>query len=413
MSENSIETEQTNPGQSLFRVKSLQFIYFFALGSALPFFFKYYYDILVDVNGVEMVGLISLITAFQSIIGIIAPPLSGYLADKFRIHKQILTLGGICTALGPFLIAVPGFLSIRPIGPGFIILLFAGITIQGLALRPLMPIIDTECLNDLRKKTGQTKSYGSIRLWGSIGWAIATVAGGTVLYLSKQPNAALLVYAGGFLFLGLYTIRGIKAKVQKVQIPWEKLFKDKKFFLFLIFIFLSSYAIGSSFMFTAVYLDEQNLSTIIIGLSFGISAMVEVPLFILAPKLLKTFGDKWLIILGAIFLTLKLIFFGILNNNTAPVIFFLVQLLHGVGYSFFFAGAIHFMDSRSHHSLKTTYQSFYYMAWGLGTALGNFLNPKIKEIIGVNWIMGSSAIVLGCAALYAIFAFKNSKEETT
>ncbi|MBN1648929.1 MAG: MFS transporter [Spirochaetales bacterium] len=396
---------------SLFRAKSLQFIYFFAAGAAFPFFPVYYYTILRDSSGKAMTGLIGSIMALQSLTGIFAPPLAGLVSDRFRIHRQMLSVCAFISALTAFAMTLPGFSVASGVSPVLIILLFSSAALHGLTTKPLMPLIDTECLNDLRALKGDTSSYGSIRMFGSAGWTLSVILGGALLYLVRLPNSALLVYAMGFTVLGLFTVRGTKAEVKKVSIPWRTLIRDKRYFRFLFFVFVSAVAVAGSYAYTSIYMQEQQLNTFLIGFALGISALAEVPLFLIAPKILRLVGDKWMIIAGSLLQMVKLLLFSRMNAHSPFLLFLSVQLVHGIGYSIFFAGVIHFIDARSHHNLKATYQSLYHMMWAAGSAFAGFIIPFIIEARGSACMMGVFALIMAFGTAFAALVFRNSKAE--
>ncbi len=315
----------------LFRARSLQFLFYFAGGAIVPFFSWYYYKVFTGPDGKPLLGVIGAIMSVQAIMGVLAPPLAGFIADKFKIHKKMLSICALLTGIGLIMLSLPGFKTGAVINPAMAVVMFTFTIIYGLAVKPLIPLIDTESLNDIRLVYGNTNKYGTVRLFGSLAWAFSAPAGGLLLYVLSPSNSAMLLSAAVFIILGLATVKGLNVKVQKVNIAWNSLLKDKRFFLFLFFILMCSLSIASSYAYTSIYLEEQNQNTAVTGLILGLSALIELPAFFIAPRLLKKMGDKWMMVIGAAIQALKLVSLGLMGPETPMIFFLLANLLHGAG----------------------------------------------------------------------------------
>ena len=221
------------------RIRLLPFVFYAAFGAGVPFYSVYYRSILQYPDGTPVHFLIGLAFFLQSILGILAPPIAGFLADKFKIENRLLALFSILVACGAILVAIPGMTNfsdwtLRQRVP----FLFSGVVVIGLFLRPIIPLIDTEILQHLHKRWGHSRGYGRIRTFGALGWILSASMTGFLIYRFGRLNISMIGYGALFLGLALVARSGFRSKIRPVQIPWEKLRQDKLFQRFLIFSFL-------------------------------------------------------------------------------------------------------------------------------------------------------------------------------
>ena len=93
---------------ALRRVRLLQFFHYFAFAAGIPFFSLYYKKVLILPDGGPADYLIGFIFFLQALLGIVATPFAGFLADKFKIENRLLTLFCSLVCIGALTIAVPG-----------------------------------------------------------------------------------------------------------------------------------------------------------------------------------------------------------------------------------------------------------------------------------------------------------------
>jgi len=380
------------------RPKVFQFTFFAAFGAGVPFMTVYYKHILVKGNGEVADYLIGALIFLYSSLGILATPISGVLSDRFNIRSKILGLFSFPVAVGGFLTALPGIsrMNYLSLEMRFLFVL-GGVILIGLFMRPLMPIIDSETLIVLHREYGEALLYGRIRVFGSIGWIVSTVITGYVLYRAQMLFISFLLFGGLFLVLGLLALGGAEATIEKKRIPWEHLRGDETFRTFMLFIFLNSLALTSAFNFTGYFMDDIGVNYFIIGASFGLSAVPELPIMYFSERILKKLGSKKMIISGSVIESVKLLIFILIALHGKNWLFFPVQLLHGVAYSMQYCGMVNFTDSLAHPDMRTTYQSIFHLTWSLGAALGGLWASFIIKNLGSIWLIGlDSAVLLLC-----------------
>jgi PPP family 3-phenylpropionic acid transporter len=264
---------------SLIRVSLLQGLFFLAFGAGIPFFSLYFKHMLTFSNGEPAYHLIGLLFFIQPLFGIVATPLAGLVSDRFKIESRLLCMCSLMVSVGAILISLPGFQNYTHwhLQKRYVFILI-GILLNGLFQRPIIPLIDTETLQYLHEAFGSGDRYGQLRMAGSFGWILSTSLFGWILYVSGRLNLAFIGYGAGFMVLALVTSRGFRTKIRPARIQWDHLKNDAVFHRFLIYLFFHSLGLSSSFHFTSYFMDDARAGYFIIGLSFGLSALPEIPI---------------------------------------------------------------------------------------------------------------------------------------
>lgn len=384
------------------RVRLLQCFHFMAFGAAIPFFSIYYKKVLLMPDGSPAFTLIGTVFFLQAIAGVVSTPVAGYLADKFKIENRILTLCASSVLLGALLIALPGFggfshwsLSRRAL------LILPGVILNGLFVRPILPLIDTESLNYCHIRYGNPTGYGKIRLFGAFGWIVSACLFGWILSASNLLSVAILGYGGLFGVLAILAASGVRAKIHAVRIPWDHLRNDGMFKKFLLFALVISVALSSSFMFTGYFMDDARIGYLLIGLSLGLGAILEIPVMFYNRQLLERIGNRWMIAGGLLISTAKLALFAALAGRNAAGIIVIAQIaLGGVGFALMISGVVNLIDRRAHEDLRATYQNLYHLIFTLGYAFSGLFASFVIKHLGSRWLMGIDGAILLAAVIY-------------
>ncbi|MFP4006223.1 MAG: MFS transporter, partial [Candidatus Hadarchaeia archaeon] len=133
---------------------------------------------------------------------------------------------------------------------------------------------------------GTGENYGQVRLWSSVGWAVATVLGGyfflrtSLEYLFPLSSAFFLVAA-----LIAFPLEEPKRKTLRTMNVFKsreikRALNNKKLWIFLIFIFLLWVGVSSADIFVPAYLERHfEFGLVGIGVFYAFQALAEVPFF--------------------------------------------------------------------------------------------------------------------------------------
>ncbi|ADN01197.1 MFS transporter [Spirochaeta thermophila] len=376
-----------------FRLYLLQFFYFFAGGSALPFLTLYLKEVLLYPDGSPAYSLIGGLFLVSGLAGLVASPAAGYIADTFHAENRLLSISGLMYALGSFLYMVLWFLPPSYYGLAYA-LVIAGSVLRGIFMRPIIPLLDAQILAYFHHAEGNARNYGTIRWMGSFAWAFSLVASGILLQLTGKLVYPIAVHVTGLLLFAFIALPPSGTPRTSEPTRWEHLLKDRLFFGYLSVIFLVGFSVMGSYSFTTYLMEESEVSYLLMGLSFAVASLPEIPLMYLGRRLLARWGMSSLFLMGVGLHALKLVLFLLIPQGSSALLFVLVQILHGCGYAFYYLGHISIVDGLSHHTLRATYQNLQQFAWGLGASIGGLAGGIIIEHTSVRVFFGVDAAIL-------------------
>ncbi len=387
----------------IIRVTFLQFLIFLSMGLVFPFF-SLYYSSIFTLNGVVNYSVVGMILFFSSIVGIFSPPIAGLLADKFKIKNKLITIFALISALGSVLLLIPGLAGSSAIGKflrmyhiGYSIklpLVLTGAMLVGFSTKPIIPLLDTETLMVLELKYNSTDRYGNIRMFGTIGWILSASASGFIIVSTNMIASIFIVVVCVFVIIAIVGSSGVKEEIRKVKLPLKLLFKDREVMIFFLYVLVVSIGMNGAFMFTSVYMSTLKVRVTVIGLAFGLAAIPEVFVLMNTEKLLPRWGYRRMIVAGVLIQIVKLVLFAILGKTAPPLVFILIQSLHGFSFPLQYAAWVSFLNSKAHVDLKATYQNFNQLVFTLGGAIGGFLASVVMGTLGARWMMGLAALTV-------------------
>jgi hypothetical protein len=306
-------------------------------------------------------------------------------------------------ALSAAVLAVPGFgfNEAWPLQLRFIIIL-GGFILNGLFVKPVLPLIDTETLNVLHSRFRNSLWYGRVRMFGSLGWVIGASLFGYILSRSDRLNYSVIGYGVGFFILAIIASTGFRETIAPVSIPWAHLKRDRMYRRFLIFVFFNGIGLLSSFTFTSFFMDDWGAGYLLIGVSIGLAALPELPIMFFSRRILESIGNRWMVSIGVLAEVLKLVIFVYIARSGTIWLFVPVQMLHGVGFSLLYTGEIDLIDRRAHQDMRAMYQSLFHVCMYMAAAVGNLFASYVLKKAGSAWLMGIDAALLLLSAVYFI-----------
>ncbi|MFH1604946.1 MAG: MFS transporter, partial [Pseudomonadota bacterium] len=254
-------------------MSAFYFAYFAQVGAAAPYFSLY----LVSLGfAATQIGVLLSLGQLMRVVG---PNFWGWVADRrgerARIIAVTLAFGGACFA---------GLFFIDSFWGMFALLLAVGFFTSA-----SMPLTEALTLSHLRGATG---NYGSIRLWGSVGFIVTVTLVGYAL--DALPVSSLLwmvlaTYAAGCvcaLYVPDAPASAVRAEVEPV---WTVLRRPEVAAL-LGASFLMTLAHAPLYAFFSIYLVEHGYSKSAVGGMGSIGVIAEIVVFLLMPALLRRYS---------------------------------------------------------------------------------------------------------------------------
>lgn len=351
--------------QSTWKLKGMLFFFHASMTimiSYLPVYFQY-----LGLSGSE----IGVLLAVGPAASIIAQPFWGFMSDKWKTVKRVMLLCmSSAIAIGFLVFQMEAFLFILPI-----LFVFFGFMSPSGALG-----------DSLAQKLSQQRgvSFGSIRMWGSLGFGSASLAGGIILTEIGVWNM-YYVYAAFMLLALSFTYFAPDSEPSKKPVKLSealKLLKRRQLLLFLAVIFSISLTHRMNDSFIGLYVVELGGNETFIGLAWFIGVLTEALVFALSFYWVGRAHPLTFISLAALlyaFRWLLMIFVG------DPVSLLFVQVLHGVTFGLFYLTAFQFVSKLVPEELTSTgHLLFISVFFGISGVAGSAFGGLVINAFNVN-----------------------------
>jgi PPP family 3-phenylpropionic acid transporter len=278
--------------------------------------------------------------------------------------------------------------------------LLAVTVLAGLSIGALTPLADALTMG---MATSHGIDYGRVRLWGSLAFILAGVAGGWLL-AGRSPDLILsLVLATLAMTVAACMLlpESAPSAHRVATAGWGRLLLEPGFLLFILAAGLiqSSHAVLYGFgtiHWLAVGYDKDT-----IGLLWGVGVAVEVGLFAAGRRLLHHIGPIGLLLIGGVAGIVRWTLTGL--TSALPVLF-VVQALHGLTFGGTHLGAVYYIARRMPPGLAVSAQGLY-GALAQGALFGLAMlgaGALYDALAGAAFFVMAGMCVAGCACALAL-----------
>lgn len=272
---------------------------------------------------------IGIVLAAPMVVRIIVVPLSTRLADR---------VAGLRPALGAAAVAsVAGFVLVG-LSSHFIPVL-AAYTLAAIALAPVQPLGDAYALRGLRDRM---RSYGSVRLWGSVTFIVANLGGGVLLAWLGAANviwavtAALALNAVAALTLTPLTPEAVEPASQRRT--RASLWRSPTFAAVMLGASLIQASHAVMYGFGTLQWSARGIGGTAIGMLWALGVVAEIVLFALSARVVGAVGATGMIVLGGAGGALR---WAAMAFDPPTVLLPLLQLLHALSFGATHLGSMH------------------------------------------------------------------------
>lgn len=380
------------------RLSLFFFFLFVTYGAFLPFFPTW-----LDARGVRGVQM-SALMAMGPALGVIGPPGFGALSDWLGLRGgllRIVTAGGMISML---LLAIPTALGHAP-GAALLasaMLLFSTSRTPAVAMADVMASEASKPENN----AGAARSYGSVRLWGSIGFLIAALAVGRALDI-RDPLLlpAFLAVSGGVTFALSFTLdAAAPTRARHIGASLGKVVRHRAFVWLLVSAFLGFGAHVSYDICFSLHLESLGVAASGVGAAWAIGVVAEVVLMAFSGRLIARFSASSLLVAAFLGGALRWILIANVTNVTALLI---LQPLHALSFAVFWVTSLDLVKRLAPPDVLATAQGLFNAAVGGGAVAFMFVWGALFEARGGRVTFTCAAGVAVCAA-FAAFAIGRS-----
>lgn len=363
------------------RLRIHVFLLFCAMASLIPFIANY-----LEARGLDSSQVAGLL-ALMPVVSLLTQPLYGYLADRFHIHRLLLVLlPAITAAITPLLLLAGSFWQFVPI-----------LILYSLAFSTVIPLADSVIFGVLARHPGS--SYGSIRFWGTFSYMIVCYGAGWLLHRFGYP-ALFGLHAAFLLASGVSALLLPPVARPQQRLEWSHasaILRNRNLIAFFACAFVVQGFFTSGSLYLGPLLKGLGVGEDLVGLTWALSVLLELPMMALSGRLLHRFGLKPLLLAGMLFAGAR---WGISAFTTHLPVVIAAQMLHGVTFALLHVGAVHFIDRFSPPHARALGQTLYagYVMSG-GRIVGFLVYGWAAKALGWQQAFGVSAALTLLAAL--------------
>ena len=346
------------------RLSRFYFFYYFFVGSFVP-----YWGIYLQSENFSPSSIGILLSLFQ-ISRIVAPNFWGWLADHTGHRVKWIKLTsflGLIGFIGVFW--AKGFFWI-----------FLVMSALSLFTSSTLPLAESLTLAHLATTDGH---YSRIRLWGSIGFIVASLFLGYLIDLQGINILlwVLLITQAIIFFLSNTIPEAKEIHHKKNDLPIWKIIKTPSVVALLIGCTLMVSAHGVLYNFYSIYLKEHGYSSATIGWLWAVGVICEIFIFMLMPKILRRYSLKTILLLSLFLGVIRFILIGASPNHFYLLL--IAQMFHAATFGSFHAASIeviaYFFKGRNQSRGQAIYNS---VAYGIGGTIGGLGGGYLIQYLG-------------------------------
>lgn len=366
----------------LFVLRTMQFVNYATMVMLISYFPLYFESIgftKLQIGAIYSVG------PFLSIIANLAV---GVLSDRTKSLRRILTL----LYCGQIL-ALALLLPQKEFG------IMAGImSLFYLFQTPINSMLDSV---SLLAADQMKRSFPSIRMFGSLGYAICAVAFGYLLstYGSDLTIAIGLCTIGVSLIFSFF-IGDFQATLKKFEFTglWA-LLRRRETVAFFALIMIVSVAHRMNEGFLAIAMREIGADDSVIGFAWLASAISEIPMFFLLAKFGHRYRELPLLAIASFMYVIRL---GLLSFASDPWMMVVIQVMHSVTFAIFYITALRCLQALIPDEYRSSAQAVFAVVWsGIAGLIAGTLGGWLYDVAGLAVVFRTGAIF----ALIGAFGF--------
>jgi len=389
------------------------FIYFGSLGIFFPYFSLYLREN-ADLSGTEL----GVILAIPPLVGMIAQPFWGQVADRTGARGRILALLTLGTALG--------YLGLG-FAQGFwpIVFTTAALALLGTAVFPILTSVSFGIL-----RGAGPHAFGHVRVWGTIGFFVLIV-GFPMLLNARRASVGLAMAAATVSQPGLELMFPVMAALVLVAacvamlLPkkgavalraargdWRELLRNRAFVRFLLFALMAHFLMHGPMWLFPLFVRSRGGDMETIRGMWILMLLVEIPLVLATGSGLKRIGARGLLAVGVLVGGLRWSLCALIAN---PHLLFAVQALHGVTVVGLNLGSPLYLDAVAPEKLRSTAQGVFSMvSVGVAGIVSNIAAGWLVDRGGTDLlylICGIGSLALGALSVWILPAVTRHSAE--
>ena len=339
-------------------------------------------------------------TSLSTLLVLIVQPLWGYVSDRSKTKNRILNLlliAGATTILGFYLNI--NYWWIMVVNCLFCVF-----------YNPVPPLLDNLSLETL-ESSKSIFDFGHIRLGGTVGYAIGVLTAGQLMqnqYRRMFYMISLLLLCAFICLQFVPPVMGYRQKAKKSS--FKELLSDKKIFCFIFMNFIFSLGTVIYYSYYPLYFTTIGGDSQKVGILMFVTAVSEVPFWLIAGRLTERFGYKKMMVVAAVVTGLRWTTLSIAMNPLAAIC---INLTHGFCFVTLNYCIVTYINVHVPRDLRATGQSMNNMVTTiLSRVIGGVLIGYLSDIFGVPTMLrlAGAAAFIGAGIFSVCYHLIEKKE---
>jgi PPP family 3-phenylpropionic acid transporter len=352
---------------------------FGAVGAWYPYLAVFYQD-----RGLDL-ATIGLLTALGAAAGLVSAPIWGAVADRYAGSPFVMPAGALVTAAAATTLAL-----VDGVVPMALAIVLASVAFAGIA-----PTLDARALETVGADRNR---YGRLRAWGSAAFIVVVAFTGALVERAGIMSI-FVVYVGALIVLAIVSVplRGDPnaPRLRRLESIGVVLRHPPllRFLPAVLLVWSASMAINWYF---SIHLLNLGAPGELVGSSWAIGALVEIPIMAAYPLLARRVGGERLLVIGAGAFALRAV---VLSLVTDPVLAAATMALHGVAFALVLVGGVTFVSRHAPEATAATAQGVlaaitFSVAMIVGPGVGSFVADRfgVTAMFTMAWTTSVVAI---------------------
>ncbi len=361
---------------------------FFSFGVFLPFLPEW-----LGARGIDGFGL-GVISALRPFAAVISPVLFGIVADRFSLRASLLRIACLGAALSMVVPAAFGFAT----GAVPVPAVFLSMAVFSFFRAPMVSIADVSSLEG--RKTG----YGTVRLFGSIGFLVSALLGG--FWLNTASASAFPTFIALTMLVAFLIAFALPSKLPTplTRLPGEtrRFLRTKSFAVLLavIFLWLASHAAYDLCL--TLHLRRLGASGPVIGVFWTVGTAFEILLMARGRALFRRFHPVHVLRFSLAVMAARWVGAALLTDIGFLL---LLQPLHALSFGAVWLAGLETVRRLAPPNLLATAQGLFSAAAAVGGGLSMLAWGPLYTAQGGETVFAAAAAV-GAVATAVCFRLK-------
>ena len=290
----------------------------------------------IGLSGVQIGVLVSLLP----LMSLVAAPILSAWADRHQRRKFLLTAAFVCWGIVLLFYRLPTLFA------GFFVLM----AFEAFVRSSTTPVGDSLISRMVER---HQLDFGRVRLWGSLGFGLTTIAMGIVW---DRTGFTPMFFAAALMVLPMLYFTGqleeetaaaenpVQESPAQERPPLRQLLQDRGLLTLILVALLVGAALIVTFLFAGIYMVNLGGNQTYVGLLFGLSALAEVPVMLRQSHITRRLGAPQTLLLSIVIISVAI---GGHAAAWSPLVLVISSIIRGFGYGLFTVGLIQLVNLRT------------------------------------------------------------------